>query len=161
MWMRDYFQKELGIPVYFDPKTFEFNNKFFYIAHGDGLGPGDRKYKIMKTIFRNPVCRFLFGILPPSIGIGLANFSSQKSREAGGNKEFLFLGEDKEWLIIYSKELLKQNHYDYFIYGHRHVPIDVKIAENSHYINLGDWMRSFTYAVFDGTHISLEKFVQE
>jgi UDP-2,3-diacylglucosamine hydrolase len=161
MWMKDYFQTELGIPVYFEPKTFEFNNKSFYIAHGDGLGPGDRKYKIMKAIFRNPVCQFLFGILPPVIGMGLANYSSQISREAGGNKEFLFLGEDKEWLIIYSKEILKKHHYDYFIYGHRHVPVDIKIAESSHYINLGDWMRSFTYAVFDGTQVSLEKFVQQ
>ena len=158
MWMKDYFQTELGIPVYFEAKTFEFNNKSFFIAHGDGLGPGDNGYKFLKKVFRNPVCQFLFGILPPAIGIGLANYSSKKSRQKG-DQEFEFLGEEKEWLIIYSKELLQKQHYDFFIYGHRHVPVIVRIEGKSQYINLGDWMRSFTYAVFDGSHISLEKYV--
>ncbi|CAN5598770.1 UDP-2,3-diacylglucosamine diphosphatase [soil metagenome] len=159
MWMKDYFQTELGIPVYYEPQTFVFNDKSFYIAHGDGLGPGDYGYKFLKKIFRNPVCQFLFGIIPPAIGMGLANYSSRKSRDVGSNKAFVFLGEDKEWLIIHSKEILKQQHYDYFIYGHMHVPVAVKFGEKSLYINLGDWMNNYTYAVFDGTHISLEKFV--
>jgi UDP-2,3-diacylglucosamine hydrolase len=159
MWMKNYFQTELGIPVYYEPKTFEFNNQTFYIAHGDGLGPGDRGYKFMKKIFRNPFCQFLFGLLPPVIGIGLANYSSRRSRDAGADQAYKYLGEDKEWLIVYSKEVLKSQHFDYFIYGHRHVPIMVTINGNSQYINLGDWMRSFTYAVYDGSHMSLEKFV--
>jgi len=158
MWMKDYFQKELGIPVYYDAKTFVFNGQKFYIAHGDGLGPSDYGYKFMKKIFRNPFCQFLFGLLPPFIGMGLASYLSKKSRDSG-DKEFKYLGEDKEWLIIYSKEVLNGNHYHYFVYGHRHVPVLVKIGEQSYYINLGDWMQAFTYAVFDGTHISLEKFV--
>ena len=158
MWMKDYFQTELGIPVYFHPKSFSFNERKFYIAHGDGLGPGDHRYKFMKKIFRNPACQFLFGILPPVIGIGLANYSSRKSRQSAGDKDFQFLGEDREWLIIHSKDVLKVEHFDFFIYGHRHVPVKVNIGENSLYVNLGDWMKNYTYAVFDGSNIALEKF---
>lgn len=159
MWMSDYFTKELGIPVYFHPKTFEVNGKHFYIAHGDGLGPGDRGYKLLKRIFRNPVCQFLFGVLPPAIGIGLANYFSNKSRQAGGEKDCHYLGEDKEWLIIHSKEVLKNEHYDYFVYGHRHAPALAKFSGKYYYVNLGDWIKNFTYAVFDGSHITLERFV--
>lgn len=158
MWMKDYFQNELGIPVYFEAKDFQFNSKEFYIAHGDGLGPGDHKYKFMKKIFRNPVCQFLFGILPPVVGMGIANYSSRKSRQSAGDKDYQYLGEEREWLIIHSKDILKVKHYDYFVYGHRHVPIHVSIGNNSEYINLGDWMKNYTYAVFDGAAIKLEKF---
>ena len=159
MWMKRYFQQELNMHVYFEPHTFEFNGKKMYVGHGDGLGPGDHGYKFLKKIFRNPVCQFLFGMLPPVIGIGLANYFSRKSRESVADNagEHHFLGEDKEWLIIYSKEVLQKTHYDYFIFGHRHVPIDLPIAGNSHYINLGDWIRHFTYAVFDGESMQLIK----
>lgn len=159
MWMRDYFQTELGIPVYFEPQTFTFNDKKFYIGHGDGLGPGDYGYKFLKKIFRNPVCQFLFGLLPPVIGIGLANYFSRKSKEAVGNNEFVYLGQDKEWLIIYSKEVLQKEHFDYMVFGHRHVPICEMISDKTRYVNLGDWINNFTYAVYDGSEISLNKFV--
>lgn len=155
MWMRDYLQTELNIPVYFEPKDFDFNGKKFYIGHGDGLGPGDNGYKFLKKIFRNPVCQFLFGILPPAIGMGLANYFSRKSREAVADYDAVFLGEDKEWLVIHSKEVLQKSHYDYFVFGHRHLPLDIPLAPQSRYINLGDWVRYFTYAVFDGDEIQL------
>jgi UDP-2,3-diacylglucosamine hydrolase len=157
MWMRGYFEKELNIPVYFESKSFEFSGKKFYIAHGDGLGPGDHGYKMMKSVFRNPICQFLFGILHPAIGIGLANFFSRKSRKKTGNSDEVFLGEEKEWLVIYAKEVLAKEHYDYFIFGHRHLPLDIKLNDSSRYINLGDWIKYFTYAVFDGTTIELKK----
>ncbi len=158
MWMRNYFQQELGIPVYFKPKTFTFNQTSFYIAHGDGLGPGDLKYKFMKKVFRNPVCQWLFGALPPTIGLGLANFSSKKSREALPEDEQTFWGEDKEWLMIHSREILKKERFDYFVYGHRHVPGVHPLPQDSTYVNLGDWMVNFTYAEFDGTLLQLKKF---
>ncbi|HZH01762.1 MAG TPA: UDP-2,3-diacylglucosamine diphosphatase, partial [Flavisolibacter sp.] len=107
MWMKDYFQQELGIPVYFEPKDFEFNGLKLHIGHGDGLGPGDHKYKMLKKVFRNPVCQWLFGIIPSSIGIGTADYFSQKSRAATGHTVEVFLGEEKEWLITYSKEVLQ------------------------------------------------------
>ena len=158
MWMKDYFEKELNVPVYFDPKEFSFNDKKFLIGHGDGLGPGDHGYKRLKKIFRNPFCQWLFGILPPAIGIGLANYSSRKSRASTGQSEEVFFGEEKEWLIIYSKEVLKEKNIDYFVFGHRHLPIDFRLNSVSRYINLGDWINYFTYAVFDGGEMKLVSF---
>jgi UDP-2,3-diacylglucosamine hydrolase len=159
MWMNNYFQQELNIPVYFEPQEFTFNGKQFFIGHGDGLGPGDHGYKALKKVFRNPICQWLFGLLPPQIGIGTADYFSKKSRAQTGSTEEIFLGEDKEWLITYSKEILQQKKVDYFIFGHRHLPIDYRLSSNSRYINLGDWITFFTYAVFDGTDISLKSHI--
>ncbi len=158
MWMSGYFEKELNIPVYHHPEIFEWNGKRFYIGHGDGLGPGDRGFKFIKKIFRSKVCQWLFGQLHPTWGIGLANYFSRKSREKTGSSDEVFLGEENEWLIIYSKEVLQKEHYDYFIFGHRHLPLNCKLAGNSRYINLGDWIRNFTYAVFDGNDVQLHKW---
>lgn len=158
MWMKNYFQQELNIPVYFEPQNFEFNNKKFLVGHGDGLGPGDYGYKFIKKIFRNRACNWLFGILPPYIGMGIANYFSMKSRAQTGQTNEEFLGEDKEWLIIYCKELLKKEYYDFMIFGHRHLPIDFKLSEKSRYINLGDWIKYFSYAVFDGNSLQLKYY---
>ncbi|HEY8915203.1 MAG TPA: UDP-2,3-diacylglucosamine diphosphatase [Chitinophaga sp.] len=158
MWMDGYFEDELNIPVYFEPQTYTLGSKRFYIGHGDGLGPGDHGYKFLKKVFRNPVCRWLFSVLHPSWGIGLANYFSRKSRAATGGELEKFLGEENEWLAIYSKEILQKEHFDYFIYGHRHLPLDLKVGPNSRYINLGDWINYFTYAVFDGETTALKKY---
>jgi UDP-2,3-diacylglucosamine hydrolase len=155
MWMRDYFQVELNIPVYHEPREFVRNGKTFLVGHGDGLGPGDHGYKRLKKFFRNPACQWLFGILPPVMGVGLANFLSRRSRAQTGSSEEVFLGEDREWLIIYCKEILTQKKIDFFVFGHRHLAIDYRLNDNSRYINLGDWIRYFTYAVFDGEELSL------
>ncbi len=160
MWMTDYFQKELNIPVYFEPRIFEFNSKKFYIAHGDGLGPGDHGYKLLKKIFRNPFCRWLFGILPPVAGMGIAGYSSRRSRAVTGNSDDHFLGEDKEWLIQYCKEILQKEFYDFFVFGHRHLPIDFRLSQGSRYINLGDWIRYNSYAVFDGEKLELKHYTE-
>ena len=158
MWMKNYFQQELNIPVYYEPKAFEFNNKKFLVGHGDGLGPGDHGYKMLKKIFRNPFCQWLFGILPPHMGVGLANILSRSSRAQTGATEETFLGEDKEWLILYCKEVLQKDLYDFFVFGHRHLPIDFRLSERSRYINLGDWIRYFSYASFDGEQIELNYY---
>ena len=158
MWMKDYLQKELNIPVYYEPKEFTFNGKQFLIGHGDGLGPGDHGYKMLKKIFRNPACQWLFGILPPVVGVGLANYLSRRSRAQTGSTEETFLGEDKEWLIIYCKEVLQQKKFDFFVFGHRHLPIDFRLNEESRYINLGDWIRYFSYASFDGQNLELNYY---
>ena len=158
MWMSGYFEKELNIPVYFEPREFTFNSKKFLVGHGDGLGPGDHKYKLLKKVFRNPASQWLFGILPPKVGIGLADFFSRRSRAKGGGVDEVFLGEDKEWLIIYCKEQLKAQKIDYFVFGHRHLPIDYRLPKESRYINLGDWLRYDTYAVFDGEDLALKSY---
>lgn len=167
MWMRDYFSKELNIPVYFKPMEFERNGKKFLIGHGDGLGPGDHGYKRLKKIFRNQVSKWLFGIFPPVLGIGLANYLSRRSRAAGLTEE-VFLGEDKEWLLIYCKDVLKEKKIDFFVFGHRHLAIDYRLphlhpdengaGDEARYINLGDWILYFTYAVFDGITMELKSY---
>ena len=158
MWMKNYFQQELNIPVYFEPATFEFNGKKFLLGHGDGLGPGDHGYKFIKKLFRNKLAQALFGFLPPNWGIALADYFSKKSRARTGLSEEVFLGEENEWLVIYSKELLKQTNYDYFVFGHRHLPLDISLNEKSRYINLGDWIKFNSYAVFDGQHLELKNY---
>ena len=155
MWMNDYFQKELNIPVYFEPKEFVYGGKKFFIGHGDGLGPGDQGYKFIKKIFRNKACQWFFGILPPYIGMGIAGYFSRKSRAKTGQTDEVFLGEDKEWLILYSKEILQKQQYDYFVFGHRHLPLDIKLSDTSRYLNLGDWIKYNSYAIFDGNDMTL------
>ena len=158
MWMKDYFQTELNISVYYQPTAFDFNGKKFLIGHGDGQGPGDRGYKLLKKIFRNPICQWMFGTLPPYFGLGIASYFSRKSRELAGKKVEVFLGEENEWLISYCKEVLQKEHYDYFIFGHRHLPIDFTLNENSRYINLGEWINYDSYAVFNGKITALKYF---
>lgn len=158
MWMDGYFEKELNIPVFHEEKRFEFNGKSFLIGHGDGLGPGDKGYKFIKKVFRNPICHWLFGALHPSWGMGLANFMSRKSRAATGHEDEKFLGEQNEWLIQFCRQTLKKESFDYFIFGHRHLPIYYPLSEKSTYVNLGDWLRYDSYAVFDGKALTLQYY---
>ncbi len=157
MWIFDYVPKELNVILHRAPIQKEYNGKKFYIAHGDGLGPGDHGYKFIKKVFANRVCQWLFARLHPNLGISMARYWSGKSRIATGRNDEKYLGDEKEYLAVYSKNILSKEHFDYFIFGHRHLPLD-KTFGNSRYINLGDWVRYFTYAVFDGTDLKLLKF---
>ena len=158
MWVFDYLPSEIGVTIYRNPVEREIYGKQFYIGHGDGLGPGDHGYKFIKKIFANKFCQWLFARLHPNLGIPLALFFSRKSRIATGTSDEVFLGPKREWLVIYSKELLQKKHYDYLIFGHRHLPIDLKVGENSRYINLGEWLNYNTYAVYDETGLLLKRF---
>ncbi len=158
MWMKDYFRQELNITVYFEPAEMERSGKKFLVGHGDGLGPGDHGYKRLKKLFRNPVSKWLFGIMPPVMGMGLAHYLSRRSRAQTGATEESFLGEDREWLIIYCKEVLAKKNIDFFVFGHRHLAIDHRLNDRSRYINLGDWIRYYTYAVFDGEGLMLKSY---
>ncbi|MFZ5553364.1 MAG: UDP-2,3-diacylglucosamine diphosphatase [Bacteroidota bacterium] len=155
MWMYDYLPKELGVKLYHAPVEREINGKKFFIGHGDGLGPGDKGYKFIKKVFRNKFCQWCFARLHPNFGIGLANYFSRRSRNKTKHESH-YLGDEKEFLVQFCKEKLKEKKYDYFIFGHRHLPIDMKI-ENSRYINLGDWIQYFTWAEFDGHELRFTK----
>lgn len=157
MWVNDYFTKEIGIEIISDELIIERNHKKFYLHHGDGLGPGDAKYKFLRKVFRNRFCQWLFAVLPPRIGLFIANGWSGSSRIANDKKE-VFLGEENEWLAIFAKEELEQTHYDYFIFGHRHLPLDIKLTNNSRYMNIGEWINYNSYGVFDGEELRLEYF---
>lgn len=158
MWMFDYLPKELGVELYREPIRKTFNGKEFLIGHGDGLGPGDHGYKFIKKVFANRLSQWLFARLHPNLGIGLADYWSGKSRNANRGEDEKFLGEENEWLAIYCKEYLKKEHIDFFIFGHRHLPLDLKIGKNSRYLNLGEWMNYQSYAVFDGEKLELKEW---
>lgn len=158
MWMFRYLDDELGIPIHREPIIQEINGKTFFIGHGDGLGPGDHGYKLIKKVFANRVCQWLFERLHPNFGIGLANFWSQKSR-AYNPEEVKFLGEENEWLVAYANRKLDTITADYFVFGHRHLPIDYTLKNGkSRYINLGEWLNFNSYAVFDGQDLQLQFF---
>lgn len=156
MWIFDYLPKETGVILHKQPIIKKFSGKKFYLAHGDGLGPGDRSYKLLKKIFASRFSQWLFARFHPNIGIWIANSWSTHSRYSRETRPFE--GEDKEWLILYSKKLLEKENYDFMIYGHRHYPLDLKLNDTSRYINLGDWLSHFTYAEFDGEELYLKKF---
>ena len=158
LWMGDYFQKELNIPVYHDNQEFTFNGKTFLIGHGDGKGPGDMGYKRMKKVFTNPISKWLFRWLHPDIGVKLAQYLSVKNKLISGAEDVKYLGEDNEWLVQYCKRKLETKEYNFFVFGHRHLPLEIELNENSKYVNLGDWIGYFTYGIFDGTKFELKKF---
>jgi UDP-2,3-diacylglucosamine hydrolase len=159
MWMFDYFQKELGIPIYRDPQELSVGSHKLLIGHGDGLGPGDNTYKLLKRVFNSRVCQWFFGWLHPNIGIGIANYWSRSSRIGNTKKEAeKFQGEENEFLLVYCRELEQKRHHDYYVFGHRHLPLDLRINESSRYINLGEWVNFNTYASYDGNVMELKTF---
>ena len=158
LWMQDYFETELNIPVYHSPKEFTFNNKTFLIGHGDGLGPGDKGYKRMKKVFTNSFSKWLYRWLHPDIGMKLAQYLSVKNKLISGEEDVKFLGEENEWLVQYCKLKLQEKHIDYFLFGHRHLPLEINLTQNSKYINTGDWITHFTYAVFNDNQMMLKSY---
>ncbi len=160
MWVFRYFEEELDIPTYRQPIVREINGKTFFIGHGDGLGPGDRGYKLLKKVFANRGCQWLFERLHPNFGIRLAQLLSGTSRDAQPlAATALFLGEEKEWLIQYANRKLDSTAIDFFVFGHRHLPINwVLKNQKSRYINLGEWLNYNSYAVFDGENIEIKFF---
>ena len=158
LWMKDYFEKELNISVYFKPKEFVFNNKNFFVGHGDGLGPKDIGYKLIKKIFTNKLAQRAFKALHPDLGIRLGQFFSLKNKLISSKKDSTFIGEDNENLASFARQKLKQKHFDFFIFGHFHKPLEINLNSKSKYINLGDWISHFTYASFDETKLELKKW---
>ena len=158
LWMNDYFKNELNIPTYYKPTEFVFNNKTFLIGHGDGLGPGDKGYKRMKKVFTNSFSKWLYRWLHPDIRMKLAQYLSVKNKLISGEEDVKFLGEENEWLVQYCKLKLQEKHIDYFLFGHRHLPLEINLTQNSKYINTGDWITHFTYAVFNDNQMMLKSY---
>jgi len=158
LWMHDYLPKEVGVQIIKDKTILNENGKKIFLAHGDGLGPGDFGYKIIKKVFANKVCQWLFSRLHPNFGFSIAQFWSKRSRIENNKNDEHFLGEEKEWLVSYCKEKQKENPMDYYIFGHRHLPLEIEIDIKAKYINLGDWVNHNSYAVFDGESVMLEYF---
>lgn len=157
MWMFRYFEEELGVQMHREPITRKWNGKKFFIGHGDGLGPGDHGYKFIKKVFANPICIWLFKWLHPDIGVGLANFWSGRSRDANLVTDEVYKGDENEWLLQFCLTTLQTQHFDYFIFGHRHLVLDKPVGTNSRYINLGAWFKDPHFAVWDGEELTLER----
>jgi len=158
MWIFDYLPKELGIKLLKGNIIRKYNGKTFFIGHGDGLGPGDYGYKFIKKVFANKLCQWAFARIHPNLGMGIANYWSKKSRKVNAEHDEKFLGEENEWLAIFAKDYLKNEHIDYFVFGHRHLPLEIKLNDQSTYINLGEWIKYNSYAVFDGNELKLKYY---
>ena len=156
-WIGNYFEDELGINVFHKKVDLNIDNYNILIGHGDGLGPGDNKYKFLKLLFRNPILKKLFSFIHPDIGISLGSFLSQKNKILSGSEK-VFESEDKEMLFSYCKDVLKTKYYHFFIFGHRHIPLELDLGNNSKYFNTGDWITHFSYLVYDGTSFNLNYF---
>ena len=161
LWMRGYFEDELGIPVHHEPIRRTINGKHFLIAHGDGLGPGDNGYKLLKKVLRNPTSQWLYRRIHPDTGVGVAGWLSRLGPKHEEGKEEEFLGPEKEWLVQYALDILTKEKVDYFIFGHRHIAIEYSLPKGSLYVNLGDWIRYNSYAVFDGADLKLQFYKDE
>ena len=158
LWMNGYFEEELNISVFHKPQNFSISGKKMLIGHGDGLGPGDTGFKRMKKVFSNSLCKFLFKWIHPDIGVSLAQYLSTKNKLISGVDDLVYKGDDNEWLVQYAKRKLTEIDYDYFIFGHRHMPLEVTLNNNAKYFNLGDWISYYSYAKFDGISVELKYF---
>ncbi len=162
LWVKDYFTQELGISVYRNPTDFVREGKKFHIAHGDGLGPKDKGYKFMKKIFSNGLCQWLFHwLIHPNLGIGLGQYLSKSKTVISGHRAPKFMGPSKEWLVQYAKQKQVESHRDYYVFGHRHLPLEINIDEKATYMNIGDWITHFSYAVFDGQQLTLKYWKED
>ncbi|MFT4525051.1 MAG: UDP-2,3-diacylglucosamine hydrolase [Granulosicoccus sp.] len=158
MWMFNYFEEELGVKMYRKPISFNIHNLKVFIGHGDGLGPGDHRYKLIKKVFSNPLCIFLFRWIHPDIGISIANFWSRRSRNSNLPKDEIYRGDENEYLVQFCNDHLKNEKIDLFIFGHRHLVLDMKIGNDSRYVNTGAWFKDPHYLVIDESGANLKEW---
>lgn len=158
MWIFDYLPNELNVQLHREPIRRTLYDKTFLIGHGDGLGPGDHGYKFIKKVFAAKASQWLFARFHPNFGIGLANFFSGSSRKANREKDEVFLGKEQEWLAQYCEEMDAIEQTDYYIFGHRHLPMAIKLERGGVYINTGDWIGPCTYAVYDESGMQMKAY---
>lgn len=162
LWMNDYLEKECGVVLHPSSSVIELYGNVFYLAHGDGLGSTDRGFKFLRYIFHNRICQKMFAALHPRWGMTFGMKWAKHSRlKRKDGKEPPYLGEDKEELVIFAKDYLKSHpEINFFIFGHRHIELDLMLARQTRLVILGDWISQFTYAVYDGEHLFMEDFVE-
>ena len=160
IWIFDYLPSEIGLIVHHDPETFNLLGKKFFLAHGDGLDRGDKGYKILKKIFKSRVLQWFYARLHPNFAVTVAQKWSKNSRL--GKKEITdSFDATNEGMFQYAASVLEKEHFDYFVFGHRHQLANILINESSRFILLGDWIKTFSYGVFDGTDFELKIFLDE
>ena len=162
IWCGDYLEKECGVILHREPLTCEIYGKEFFLAHGDGLGDDDRSFRFLRTIFHSHTLQRMFSALHPrwSVELGLEWAKHSRLKREGG-KEPPYMGEDKEPLVLFTKDYLKTHpNINYFIFGHRHIMLDLMLSRTSRILILGDWISDFSYAVFDGENLFMEQFIE-
>jgi UDP-2,3-diacylglucosamine hydrolase len=158
-WMFDYFQRELDVAVHSEPWRTTIDGKQFYLAHGDGLGDESRSFRLIRSIFHNRLCQRLFAALPSRWGVGFGHWWSRQSRKKDLAQTVPYRGDNEEHLALFAKEYVREHpDTDYLLFGHRHIMLDLKLNERSRMLIIGDWMRYFSYAVFDGKELILNQY---
>lgn len=161
-WAFDYLNEEAGVIIHDDIQEITLKGKNFFLAHGDGLGPGDHKYKLLKKIFLSKFNQFFFRWLHPDLGTKMGLYFSRGSRISKmikHDKNEKYSLNDQEILMIFSREMaVKKPVTDYFVFGHRHIPTNIKLSENASCIILGDWVKHFSYGRFDGETFEIRYF---
>ncbi|MDD6209530.1 MAG: UDP-2,3-diacylglucosamine diphosphatase [Bacteroidales bacterium] len=162
VWMFDYLPKEIGAVIHTGSLLTRIEGKTFFLAHGDGLGERSFGFRFIRWVFHNKFCQRLYSSIHPRWSFALAQYLSRKSRENGEKREADYKGEQGEELISFAKKHLAENpEIDFFVFGHRHILLDMMLSHNSRLFILGDWIRYFSYLEFDGTNVSLEQFEME
>ncbi len=163
MWLYRYVQEEIGVQVLFGPYETTLLGKRFFMAHGDGLGDNSFGSRFLHAFFHSRLNRFLFShLLPPSWGMRFGQAWSRHSfnkRKKENTQQYL--GEDKEHLIAFAKKDIAEKQDDapdYYVFGHRHILLDFQLANRSRLLILGDWIKEFSYACFDGENFDLLNF---
>lgn len=157
LWLKDYLADEIGATIYSEPQSFKIGKNKILIGHGDGLGPGDHKFKFLKKVFTAGFNKWLFRWLHPDIGISMGQWWSHQSLKRNEYKPDPFLGE-KEPILIWCKEQEAISHHDYYIFGHRHIKSEMSVTENSTYINLGDWLDDGRYIEISQSNVTIKEF---
>ena len=162
IWCNDYFEKECGVIMHREPFTTEINGKIFYLAHGDGLGDPDKGFQFLRKMFHNKFLQKCFSAIHPRWGLNFGlNWAKHSRKKRVNGKDPEFMGENKEFLIRYTKDYLKEHpNINFFIYGHRHIMLDLMLSRTTRATILGDWINYFSYAVFDGEHFFLEQYIE-
>lgn len=162
IWAYNYLESECGVILHKRPLTTEIYGKVFMLAHGDGLGDPDRKFKLLRAVFHNRFFQVLFSALHPRWGMAFGMLWAKHSRLKRMNGgEPPYMGENREHLVLFTKRYIQtHSNVDYFLYGHRHIELDLQLTKKARMMILGDWITQFTYAVFDGEHLFLEEYVE-
>lgn len=156
IWAFDYFEKEIGLIVHYEPYTVTHAGKTFYMRHGDGLSTDDHGFEFIRKIFHSKTLQKIFRYVPPQIGQNLGYWWSKKSRENISEEDNKYKGEEKEDIVLFSKKYVQTHDVDYLVFGHRHIILNLQLSSGEQVIILGDFVTIFSYGVFDGNSFSIE-----
>ena len=162
IWAYDYLEKECGVILHKQPETTEIYGKMFFLAHGDGLGDPSKSFKLIRHVFHSPLCQRLFSAVHPRWGMWLGlNWAKHSRLKRPNGEEPAYMGDQREHLVLYTKRYIQyHSNVDYFIYGHRHIELDLQLTKKARMIILGDWISQFSYVVYDGDHLLMSQYIE-